>query len=31
MRSPIEVFSNWVDTGKDEGMEKPFQASNKND
>ena len=22
MRSPIEVFSNWVDTGKDEGMEK---------
>ena len=22
MRSPIEVFSNWADTGKDEGMEK---------
>ena len=22
MRSPIEVFSNWVDIGKDEGMEK---------
>ncbi len=22
MRSPIEVFSNWVDNGKDEGMEK---------
>ncbi len=22
MRSPIEVFSNWVETGKDDGMEK---------
>ena len=22
MKTPIEVFSNWVDTGKDKGMEK---------
>ena len=32
MKTPIEVFSDWVDIGKDEGMEKePLHACNGND
>ena len=32
MKSPIEVFSNWAISGKDDGMEKKsFQISDEND